>query len=578
MNRWNASLIRPPAVQKVFAEKEAAESLEAQGTIIRPKLKISDSRSCVLCKVTGDAYTNGPGRLLLLNVDKWVHLNCALWSYEVYETMNGSLMNVEQACRRGTGIDCIVCRQSGATIACFRPRCANVYHLDCAIKDEAVFYQDKTILCRQHATRSDASSVLTSLSVFRRVYVNRDEEKQVARTMQHEERKCVLRLGGVVVHNLGQLLLHQIQSGLYNNADYIYPVGFKSSRFYWSYRQTNKRCRYLCKIDDGGDDGGSDGGSGGGGGGGGGPVFSVVVFEKGFEQTTFKDSTCKGVWSQILTPLEKMRRENDLVKIFPLYLSGEDLFGLGEPTIVKLVESLPSVELLPNYNFKFGRTPLYKLPLAVNPSGCARTEPKLRMHFKRPHALHGSNSSSGSRNLQSHLSMLRSSESTPYLKQFAHSKTQQYRRLKTEWRNNVYLRRSNIQGLGLFAARELEKHTMVIEYIGQLIRAELAEKREKIYEKSNHGVYMFRIENTNLVVDATMSGGPARYINHSCNPNCVAEMVPFEKEKDNKIIIITKRKIAQGEELCYDYKFDLEDDQHKIPCLCGAPNCRKWMN
>ena len=49
------------------------------------------------------------------------------------------------------------------------------------------------------------------------------------------------------------------------------------------------------------------------------------------------------------------------------------------------------------------------------------------------------------------------------------------------------------------------------------------------------------------MVDATMSGGPARYVNHSCNPNCVAEVVPFEKE--SKIIIITKRKIAQGEEV-----------------------------
>jgi [histone H3]-lysine4 N-trimethyltransferase MLL3 len=57
---------------------------------------------------------------------------------------------------------------------------------------------------------------------------------------------------------------------------------------------------------------------------------------------------------------------------------------------------------------------------------------------------------------------------------------------------------------------------------------------------------MFRISD-NMVVDATMSGGLARYINHSCHPNCVAEVVQFEK--DSKIIIITKRKIAQGEEV-----------------------------
>lgn len=62
----------------------------------------------------------------------------------------------------------------------------------------------------------------------------------------------------------------------------------------------------------------------------------------------------------------------------------------------------------------------------------------------------------------------------------------------------------------------------------------------------NRGVYMFRIDD-NEVVDATMCGGPARYINHSCNPNCMAEVVPFGDE--NKIIIIAKRRIGKGEEV-----------------------------
>lgn len=101
------------------------------------------------------------------------------------------------------------------------------------------------------------------------------------------------------------------------------------------------------------------------------------------------------------------------------------------------------------------------------------------------------------------------------------------------------------------------------------------------------------------------SASPIRYINHSCAPNCVAEVVTFDKE--DKIIIISSRRIPKGEEvrgaagqrgggsvpwgglgavgdsllppqLTYDYQFDFEDDQHKIPCHCGAWNCRKWMN
>ena len=69
--------------------------------------------------------------------------------------------------------------------------------------------------------------------------------------------------------------------------------------------------------------------------------------------------------------------------------------------------------------------------------------------------------------------------------------------------------------MGLFAARDLEKHTMVIEYIGELIRNEVANHREKLYEQHNRGIYMFRLDD-NYVVDATMSGCLARYINHSC--------------------------------------------------------------
>jgi len=99
----------------------------------------------------------------------------------------------------------------------------------------------------------------------------------------------------------------------------------------------------------------------------------------------------------------------------------------------------------------------------------------------------------------------------------------------------------------MFAARDIEKHTMVIEYIGEIIRNELAEFREKIYDEHNRGVYMFRIT-PDYVIDATMTGGPARYINHSCNPNCVAETVTMG-DKDVKIVIIALRRIAKGEEV-----------------------------
>lgn len=68
----------------------------------------------------------------------------------------------------------------------------------------------------------------------------------------------------------------------------------------------------------------------------------------------------------------------------------------------------------------------------------------------------------------------------------------------------------------------------------------------RIVCQQNRGIYMFRLDE-DRVVDATLSGGLARYINHSCNPNCVTEIV--EVDRDVRIIIFAKRKIYRGEEV-----------------------------
>ena len=74
--------------------------------------------------------------------------------------------------------------------------------------------------------------------------------------------------------------------------------------------------------------------------------------------------------------------------------------------------------------------------------------------------------------------------------------------------------------------------------------------------------------------DATMKGNAARFINHSCDPNCYSRIVDILGKKH--IIIFAMRKIVRGEELTYDYKFPLEDI--KLPCNCKAKKCRKYMN
>ncbi|VDI50669.1 histone-lysine N-methyltransferase MLL2 [Mytilus galloprovincialis] len=555
--KWDPSFSQELQPRPETPKSEVEVLWKALGTIITPDPMPEDKRSCVFCQVIGDGPTDGPGRLLNMDVDKWVHLNCALWSSEVYETLNGDLMNVDVAFKRAQALECQSCKKSGATLGCFKVNCSKVFHIGCAQKAGCMFFQDKTILCPTHAPKIFPDNVLTNLSVYRKVYVNRDEDKQVASMIRgQEEGTYALRISSLILHSVGQLLPHQIATGKFHTRDFIYPVGFKSSRFYWSMRRLYKRCRYVCSISD------NDGR----------PEFMIRVVEAGFEDIVMKDSSPRSVWFKVLEPLDKMRRNADLVKIFPSFMTGEELFGLTEPAIIRVIESLPGTDLLLDYAFKYGRCELIEMPLTINPSGCARTEPKLRTHFRKMHTLQSSHTS---RSLPAMVTGVTGDINSPYMKQFVHSKSQQYRRLKTEWKINVFLGRSRIQGLGLFAARDLEKHTMVIEYIGYLIRNEVANRLEVVYDEQNRGVYMFRID-SDIVVDATMAGGPARYINHSCDPNCVAEVVPFDKE--SKIIIITNRRIPKGEELTYDYKFDFEDEQHKIPCCCGAKRCRKWMN
>lgn len=70
-----------------------------------------------------------------------VHLNCALWSSEVYETQAGALINVELALRRGLTLRCAHCQQTGATSGCNRLRCTNTYHFTCALQAQCTFFK-----------------------------------------------------------------------------------------------------------------------------------------------------------------------------------------------------------------------------------------------------------------------------------------------------------------------------------------------------------------------------------------------------------------------------------------------------
>lgn len=136
--------------------------------------------------------------------------------------------------------------------------------------------------------------------------------------------------------------------------------------------------------------------------------------------------------------------------------------------------------------------------------------------------------------------------------------------------------KSDIDCWGVFADEFIKKGDPIIEYIGEIIRKRIVEKREKLYEKEgNNGSYIFRIDDNNYI-DATHAGGLARFINHSCEPNCETRMLTFNKKK--RVVIFAKRDIMPCEELCYDYQLPYEEFKNAIPCKCGSSKCKGYLN
>ncbi|KAI8881897.1 hypothetical protein K501DRAFT_324235 [Backusella circina FSU 941] len=134
--------------------------------------------------------------------------------------------------------------------------------------------------------------------------------------------------------------------------------------------------------------------------------------------------------------------------------------------------------------------------------------------------------------------------------------------------------KSPIHDWGLYAEEHIDVNDMVIEYVGEMIRQQVAEEREKKYERCGIGSsYLFRVDD-DTVIDATKMGNVARFINHCCAPNCSAKIITVDKQK--KIVIYANRDIEPGEEITYDYKFPIEAD--KIPCLCGSKFCKGTLN
>jgi uncharacterized protein len=145
----------------------------------------------------------------------------------------------------------------------------------------------------------------------------------------------------------------------------------------------------------------------------------------------------------------------------------------------------------------------------------------------------------------------------------------------------IVARKSAIHGNGVFALLPIAKGERVIEYKGKRRTHAAVDAGDTGAADSGH-TFLFTL-NDDYVIDANFAGNTARWINHSCKPNC--EAVLDENERDprkSRVFIEATRAIKPGEELTYDYGITLDEPQtarlKKIwECRCGAPNCTGTM-
>ena len=133
------------------------------------------------------------------------------------------------------------------------------------------------------------------------------------------------------------------------------------------------------------------------------------------------------------------------------------------------------------------------------------------------------------------------------------------------------LRRSEIHGVGAYATRFIPKGTRIIEYLGDRVTHEEADARYDEEKMVVHHTVLFIVDEK-TVIDAGRNSNEARYINHSCDPNCESEV------EEGRVFIDAIQDIEPGAELFYDYAYERDEengeDEARYACRCGTASCR----
>jgi hypothetical protein len=139
----------------------------------------------------------------------------------------------------------------------------------------------------------------------------------------------------------------------------------------------------------------------------------------------------------------------------------------------------------------------------------------------------------------------------------------------------IEVRNSPVHGRGVFAVQPIKKGTRILEYLGDRVSHEAADKRYEDHDESDNHTFLFIVDKK-TVIDAGVGGNDARFINHQCAGNCESVI------ENRRVFIDAVRDIETGQELGYDYEIGREkDDPPNVDeiyaCRCGSPQCRGTM-
>lgn len=479
------------------------------------------------------------------------------------------------------------------------------------------------LLCRDHATARnpekehilDLNEALSLINLRRVVKIfdttdfSKDFEPPKKKLLK-PGRLLSIRVGSLSVLQFGRLV-PEVNDFIVNGC--LVPFGYCATRRFWSMVHPWRRCVYFLEVCGYPETG---------------PEFVIRCSDNVSEKIVSKDPD--EAWGVVTKRIMETRKQAYAIEVsrFSIHTTGLEAFGLAHCIpVVTHVESLPMASMF-NGRYMLKRVATHRsnevvfynslakkfVPVQIreNTTGCARSEgyvvvrwldkrqseapnfvptyenartgaafqlqvarevfsrneyvaPKCRAEKKRFEQTYVLESKSFSAEDRS-----RANKSTPKL-----PLATQHRYIASTSKTRTIILRSDIDGCGVFATRDIRAGEMIIEYVGEIIRPILSDIREVRYLKKGIGCYMFQIE-PGLIVDATVCGNAARYINHSCAPNCTSKTVAVDNDR-KVVVIFAKRNIQRGEELSYDYLFPY-DDADRVKCGCGTDQCKGWMN